>query len=143
MDNTKTTYIERAGENIRLSIRGIHFVSEGGANIVQVEWQVQDKSSGNIVNPHTNEPRQGKYVYERGTTSFNATVEPMMEDMIYAAKAAMEDYLTRKFNMQSEVEGFDIDNNLFVDKLNQLSGKVVKDTKQLDLFDSAEVTKDE
>lgn len=145
--NNRTTYIERAGDNIRLSIRAIHFVSENGVNVAQVEWQIQDKASASIVNPHTQEPRQGKYVYERGTTNFNASVEPLMEDMIYAAKAVMEEYLTRKFGMKSEAMGeFNMDDNLFIDKLNELSGKSVKDDKQLNLFestDSVEAKKDE
>lgn len=135
--NLKSTYIERAGDSLRMSIRGIHFVTEANVNVMQVEYQIQDKKASNIVNPHTQEARSGIYVYEKATFNANTAVEPLLEDMLYACKAVVEEYLARKMNMASEAVGkFDVKNNLFIQKLQELSNKENKDGKQLELFEN-------
>jgi len=128
--------IKEKGNSVRISIRKVEFISEaeGQVNVVSVTYNIQDKNVSRILDPRTKEPKSQVHVLKRATEDIDASIDPVLEDMVHTVKAVLENHIAGNLGMESEAKGkVVVSGNAFVDKINELDIRQSKDTEEKQL----------
>jgi len=114
-------FVARLKDRIRISIRKVSFSSEydGKVGLVEVVYNIQDKTSIKLIDPNSGKPISQIQVYEKTAKTIDTAVEPVIEDLLYINKFVLENYLAGSMGIESESaqRGFEFEGNRCIELL--------------------------